>query len=55
MVDIIGQRAYKTVGYFAGLIGIVQSCDVTPYKLVFSDGSSVGVFEHDLQFVEEAP
>jgi hypothetical protein len=50
----IGRRATKKHGYFSGLIGVVHANDfITPYKIVFSDGSSVGVSVKDIELIED--
>ena len=52
-MSVIGKKAYKNSGFFSGLVGIIQKGDdITPYRVVFSDGSSVGARLSDLIIVD---
>lgn len=53
--SVVGKKAYKKHGYFYGRIGILQISDsgISPYKLVFEDGSAVGTHLNAVCIVDE--
>lgn len=58
MIDsMIGKRGYKKYGYFRGLVGNIQSnhdpFGNIPYKIVFSNGSSVTAWGKDIYVTGE--
>lgn len=53
---LIGKMAYKKLGFFSHLIGIIQKSDggITPYKLEFKSGGAVGFTrENEIVLYEE--
>ncbi|MFB5758901.1 hypothetical protein [Paenibacillus medicaginis] len=53
-IDVVGKKGYKKYGYFSGLTGTIERCDsITPYKIVFEGGGSVGAHLKDIVVVED--
>ncbi len=60
-MDIIGKRAYKKAGHFAGLIGVIEQSkfDLIPHVIAFynSNGDRTGAVgfhnENDIVIVED--
>jgi len=56
MDELIGKKAYKKRGFFSGIIGVIEKSDsgITPYKLVYSNGSGNGFNNlNDIILIEE--
>lgn len=54
--ELIGKYAYKKLGFFSGLIGIIEKSDygISPYKLTFKSSGSVGICRlKDIEIVDE--
>lgn len=54
--ELIGKYAYKKLGFFAGLIGVIEKNNngISPYKLVFKSAGAVGFLnEKDIVVVED--
>lgn len=54
--NIIGKRAYKKSGFYAGLIGIIDSKDkiFDSYLIKFKDGSGVYASINDMVILEDS-
>lgn len=53
MDELIGKKGYKKTGFFAGVVGTIERSDLALYRIVFSNGSSVGARKEDIELVED--